>query len=355
MRTDSFRGRDFITLLDWTKEEVEAILDVATDLKRRRAQGEDHRHLLAAQTLFMIFYNDSIRTRNSFEAGMTQLGGHAHFLDPGGRMYTPALPGDEIAYTTERVSDVARVLARMGEAIAIRCYGDPVKWVYGRANELIRNFAYWADIPVLNMEDDKYHPFQALADLLTVREKFGGFKGVKFVMSWAYSASVHKPRAVPQSAIIGASMMGCDTVLCHPPEMELDPEVIQACEQYAAMNGASFEITEDFNTAFEGAHVVYPKAWAPKVFFKPPVGEDSEAKAQEINQKYTNWIMTRELMETADKRAIYMHCLPADRSQEVTDEVIDKTEDDGGWRSVVFDEAENRLHVQKAVMSLVMR
>ncbi|MBN1284483.1 MAG: ornithine carbamoyltransferase [Anaerolineae bacterium] len=354
MRTDGFRGKDFITLLDWTQEEVEAILDVATDLKRRRAQGEDHRHLLPSKTLFMIFYNDSIRTRNSFEAGMTQLGGHAHYLDTGGKMYMPALPGDEIAYTTERVSDVARVLSRMGEGIAIRCYGDPVKWVYGRANEMIRNFAYWADIPVLNMEDDKYHPFQALADILTVREKFGAFKGVKFVMSWAYSASVHKPRAVPQSAIIAASMMGCETVLCRPPEMELDPEVLAACNQYAEMNRTTFTVTDDFENAFEGAHVVYPKAWAPYVFFKPPVGEDSEEKAQAINQQYKDWICTKDIMETAAKDAIYMHCLPADRTQEVTDEVIDKTEGPG-WRSVVFDEAENRLHVQKAVMNLVMR
>ncbi|HID89288.1 MAG TPA: ornithine carbamoyltransferase, partial [Anaerolineae bacterium] len=160
MRTDSFRGRDFITLLDWAKEEVETILDVALDLKRRFALGEPHDHILRAKTLFMIFYNQSLRTRNSFEAGMTQLGGHAHYLDPS-KIYTPALPGKEVAYSTERVSDVARVLSRMGHGIAIRCYGDPVDWAYGVANEMIRNFAYWADIPVLNMEDDKYHPFQA--------------------------------------------------------------------------------------------------------------------------------------------------------------------------------------------------
>ncbi|HHH42306.1 MAG TPA: ornithine carbamoyltransferase, partial [Chloroflexi bacterium] len=135
MRTDTFRGKDFITLLDWTKEEIETILDVALDLKRRRAMGELHDHLLRGKTLFMIFYNQSLRTRNSFEAGMHQLGGHAHFLDPS-KIYTPALPGKEIAYTTERVSDVARVLSRMGEAIAIRCYGDPVDWVYGGANEI---------------------------------------------------------------------------------------------------------------------------------------------------------------------------------------------------------------------------
>ena len=278
MKTDSFRGRDFLTLRDYTREQVETILDVAFDLKRRFAVGEPHDHLLRGKTLFMIFYNQSLRTRNSFEAGMTQLGGHAHYLDPS-RIYTPALPGREVAYTTERVSDVARTLSRMGHAIAIRCYGDPVDWEYGGAHEMIRNFAYWADIPVINMECDMYHPCQALADVLTVKAKFGTFKGIKFVMSWAYSPSIHKPRAVPQSAIIGATMMGCNTVLAHPKGMELDDEVLEACRKHAEMNGSTFEVTDD---------------------------------------------------------------------------VIDKTTGDG-WLSAAFDEAENRLHVQKAIMTLTMR
>lgn len=354
MRTDTFRGRDFITLLEWTKEDVETILDVALDLKRRFALGEPHDHILRSKTLFMIFYNQSLRTRNSFEAGMTQLGGHAHYLDPE-RIYTPALPGREVAYSTERVSDVARVLSRMGHGIAIRCYGDPVDWVYGGANELIRNFAYWADIPVLNMECDKYHPFQALADILTVKEKFGTFKGIKFVMSWAYSPSIHKPRAVPQSAIIAATMMGCETVLAHPPEMALDPEVLAACEQYARRSGSSFKIVHDFEEAVRGAHVVYPKSWTATSMFKPPVGEDNPQKTKEIFERYKHWKATREYMALADPEAIYMHCLPADRGWEVEDEVIDNTDPQSGWRSVVYDEAENRLHVQKAVMSLVMR
>jgi N-acetylornithine carbamoyltransferase len=328
-------------------------LDLALELKRDRAIGRLHDDILRAKTLFMIFYNQSLRTRNSFEAGMHQLGGHAHFLDPS-KIYTPALEGQEVAYSTERVSDVARVLSRMGEAIAIRCYGDPVDWVYGGANELLHEFAKWSDAPILNMEDDKYHPFQGLADVLTVKEKFGTFKGTKFVMSWAYSPSVHKPRAVPQSAIIAASKMGCDTVLAHPPEMELDPEVIAACRANAEMNGSSFEISHDFEGAAEGAHVLYPKAWAPTTIFKPPVGEDDMGKTQEIFDRYKSWKATREYMELGDQNAIYMHCLPADRAWEVSNEVMDNTDPPSGWRSAIYDEAENRLHVQKAVMALTM-
>jgi len=348
MKTETFRGRDFITLLDWSREEVDQILDVALDLKRRFAMGEPHDHLLRGKTLFMIFYNQSLRTRNSFEAGMTQLGGHAHYLDPE-KIYTPALPGREVAYTTERVSDVARVLSRMGHAIAIRCYGDPVDWTYGRANEIIRNFAYWADIPVLNMEDDKYHPFQALADVLTIKEKFAGFRGVRFVMSWAYSPSVHKPRAVPQSAIIAATKMGMDVVLAHPEGMELDPEVLETCRGYAQRSGGSFSISNDMRQAVEGAHVVYPKAWTALPMFKPPVGEDNAGKAKEIFDRNRHWICDANLMRLARPEAIYLHCLPCDRGFEVTDEVID------GPQSAAFDEAENRLHVQKAVMALTMR
>jgi ornithine carbamoyltransferase len=348
MKTESFRGKDFFTLLDWTKEEVETILDVSLDLKRRYLMGERHDHLLPAKTLFMIFYNQSLRTRNSFEAGMTQLGGHAHFLDPS-KIYAPAMEGREVAYSTERVSDVARVLSRMGDAIAIRCYGDPVDWEYGGANALLHEFARWSDIPVLNMEDDKYHPFQALADILTVKEKFGSFSGVKFVMSWAYSPSVHKPRAVPQSAIIAASMMGCETVLAHPKGMELDPEVLASCQSLSMAAGGSFSITNDMDEAFEGAHVVYPKAWAATPIFLPPVGNNDPAETQRIFDQHKDWICNSDKMKLADPSCIYMHCLPCDRGYEVTNDVID------GPQSAAFDEAENRLHVEKAVMNLVMR
>ncbi len=348
MKTESLRGRDFLTLLDYSREEAETILDVALDLKRRFAIGEPHDHLLRGKTLFMIFYNQSLRTRNSFEAGMTQLGGHAHFLDPQ-KIYTPALEGREVAYATERVSDVARVLSRMGDGISIRCYGDPVEWEYGGAHAIEREFARWADIPVINMECDKYHPCQGLADILTVKEKFGGFSGVKFVMSWAYSPSAHKPRAVPQSAIIAATMMGMEVVLAHPKGMEVDDEVLKACQGYAERYGGSFAISNDMREALKGAHVVYPKAWTATVMYAPPLGQRDERKTQEIFDANKGWICDQEKMKLAHKDAIYMHCLPCDRGFEVTNEVID------GPQSVVFDEAENRLHVQKAIMALTMR
>ena len=352
MITRNFRGRDWLRLLDYSREEIETLLDVAFDLKRRFAMGEPHDHLLRAKTLFMIFYNQSLRTRNSFEAGMTQLGGHAHYLDPS-KIYTPALPGREVAYSTERVSDVARTLSRMGHAIAIRCYGDPVDWTYGGAHEMMQNFAYWADIPIINMECDKYHPCQGLADIMTVKEKFGTFKGVKFTMSWAYSPSIHKPRAVPQSAIVAAAKVGMEVTLAHPKGMELDPEVLAACEKEAQETGGSFRVTNDFEDALTGAHVVYPKAWAATPIFQPPVGEADAKKTQQIFDSNKSWICDREHMELADKHAIYMHCLPCDRGYEVTDEVIDK-ETGEGWLSAAFDEAENRLHAQKAVLSLIM-
>lgn len=353
MKTTSLRGRDYLAVTDFTREEVETVISVAESLKQDRAAGRYHDDLLRSKTLFMIFYNQSLRTRNSFEAGMTQLGGHAHYLDSS-KIYTPAVEGKEIAYSTERVSDVAHVLDRMGDAIAIRCYGDPVDWEYGAAHEMLREFARCADIPVINMEDDIYHPCQGLADVMTVKEKFGGFKGVKYVMSWAYSPSIHKPRAVPQSAILYASMMGMDVTLAHPEGMELDPAILAQCAAYAEAADGKFEVVNEFEGAIEGAHVVYPKAWCPQVFFKPPVGEDDAAAAQAIFDQYKDWKCTADTMALAAKNAIYMHCLPADRGYEVSNEVMDKIEGPG-WTSAIYDQAENRLHGQKAIMALTMK
>jgi ornithine carbamoyltransferase len=346
MYDGKFRGRDFITILDYTREEVEGILNVAADLKQKFHKGQPHK-LLEGRTLFMIFFNQSLRTRNSFEAGMTQLGGHAHYLDPS-KIYKPALEGEEVAYSTERISDVARTLSRMGHGIAIRMYGEPVEWVYGKANRVLREFAQWADIPLINMECDIYHPCQGMADIMTVREHCGGFKKKKFVMSWAYSPSVEKPLSVPHSAIIAASTVGCDVVLAHPKGLELADDVLEATAKRAKEAGGSFEVVNDMREAFRGADVVYPKAWTAKQFI-PPFSKKPELEAtQKLFDANKDWICDAAKLKLAKPDAKYMHCLPCDRGYEVTNDVID------GPQSVVFDQAENRLHVQKAIMALTM-
>ncbi|MBU1048779.1 N-acetylornithine carbamoyltransferase [Candidatus Bipolaricaulota bacterium] len=343
MSSTTLRGRDFITWLDFSRDEIEAMLDTAHDLKRKFIRREPHK-VLDGQTLHMMFYNSSLRTRNSFEAGMTQMGGHAHFLQPGA-VYTPALKGDEVAYSTERISDVARVLAEMGDAIAIRIYGKPTGWEYGKGDRIVREFAKWSKIPVINMEDDIYHPCQALADVMTMQEKLSNnLQGKKFVMSWAYSGSVAKPLAVPQSAIISAAMMGMDVTLAHPKGLDLDPRILQATKDLAKKNGGAFQISHDMDDSFKDAVVVYPKAWT----VQATDGRAwDEAAAKEIFEANKDWICTQDKMELTND-AIYMHCLPADRDMEVTDEVID------GPSSVIIEEAANRLHAQKGMMALIM-
>jgi ornithine carbamoyltransferase len=339
-------GRDFLNTQDFSQEEIKEILDAAADLKKRFKSKEPTPYL-QGRTLFMIFYNRSLRTRNSFEAGIYQLGGHGHFLSPSD-LYTPTLPEDMVPYATEAISDVARVLSRYGDAIAIRIYGDPAKWVIGRGHRVIEEFARWADVPVLNMEDDLYHPFQALADIMAAREAEPNLQGKKFVVSYAYSGGL-KPLAVPQSEVLITTQFGMDVVLAHPKGFELEDSVIQAAKENADRYGGSFEIVNDMREAFEGADFVYPKAWSPKGFFPPHNQTVDKEGAKRYQEQFKDWICTKELLDTTN-RAYYMHCGPADRGQEVTDEVLDSYE-----RSLYFEEAENRLHVQKAVMAMVMR
>jgi len=339
-------GKDFLNTQDFTQEELTEVLDAAVDLKKKFRKREPTNYL-PGRTLFMIFFNRSLRTRNSFEAGIYQLGGHGHFLSPSD-LYTPTLPEDMVPYATEAISDVSRVLSRYGDAIAIRIYGDPAKWTIGRGHRIIEEFAKWGDIPVLNMEDDLYHPFQALADIMAAREAEPKLQGKKFVVSYAYSGGL-KPLAVPQSEVLITTQFGMDVTLAHPKGFELEDSVIQAAKENADRYGGSFEVVSDMKEAFEGADFVYPKAWSPKQFMPPYNSQVDKEGAKKYQEQFKDWICTRELLDTTNK-AYYMHCGPADRGQEVTDDVLDSYE-----RSLYFEEAENRLHAQKAVMALVIK
>jgi N-acetylornithine carbamoyltransferase len=314
-----------ITTQEWTKHELDTVLDVAFDLKRKRALGEQHPYL-DNKVLAMLFFFSSTRTRASFEAGMAQLGGHAMFLDS---TSTQIGHGD----TWKEIGDI---LGRYNDGIAIR----QVDW--GIGNDYIRAVAQASRTPVLNMQCDWYHPFQALADLQTIIEHKGDPKGLTINMSYAYAASYQKPLSVPQSLILLLTRFGANVRLTRPPEFKLMPEVVAQAEENAKKAHGSFEIVEDFDAGMAGADVVYAKSWGSML-----TTDDLEESA-EISKKYTDWITDERRMEMADEDAIYMHPLPADRNIEVTDGVID-----GRW-SAVFDQAENRLHTQKAVMALTM-
>ena len=338
-------GKDFLNTNDFSQDEIKKILDAADSLREQFHTHKKHEYL-PGKTLFMMFYNRSLRTRNSFEAGMYQLGGHAHFLSPQD-VYTPALPEDMIAYQTEAISDVARVLSRYGDAIAIRIYGDAAKWDIGRGHKIVQEFAKHATIPVLNMEDDIYHPFQALADAQAMRAASPKLRGKKFVVSYAYSGGL-KPLAVPQNTALIGTQLGMEVVLAHPPGFEFEDFISKACKKNADQYGGSYKVVNDMKEAFEEADFVYPKAWSPKNYFPPHNAALDKAGATSYQDKYKDWICTQDMMDRTNK-AKYMHCGPADRGQEVTDDVIDNEK-----YSIYFEEAEDRLHVQKAVMAMVM-
>jgi N-acetylornithine carbamoyltransferase len=326
MQTD-LSGRDFIGDLDFSKEEIETVIDVALDLKRKRALGEPHAYL-RDKVLAMLFFFSSTRTRGSFEAGMAQLGGHAAFIES---RTTQISHGD-----TEK--ELGEIFGRYFDGIAIRHVE------FGTGNRYLNLVAEASRVPVLNMQCEIYHPHQILADLLTIIEKKGrDLRRKKMVVSWAYAASYLKPMSVPQSLILQMPRFGMDVVLAHPPEFKLMPEIMDQAREQARKFKTGFEVVDDMQEAVKDADVVYAKSWGPLM-----TTQDAE-QGKKIQDQYKAWIADEKLMKLAKDDSIYMHPLPADRNIEVTDGVID------GPHSVVFDEAENRLHVQKAVMALTMR
>ena len=319
-------GRDLIGDLDFSKEEVETVLEVAFDLKRKRALGEPHPYL-RDKVLAMLFFFSSTRTRGSFEAGMAQLGGHGAFIES---TTTQIKHGDT-------AKEIGEIYGRYFDGIAIR----HCDWAVG--NKYLNEVAKYSRVPVLNMQCDVYHPFQCLADLMTIMEKKGrDLRKKKVVVSWAYAASYLKPISVPQSLILQLPRFGMDVTLSYPEEFKLMPEIEAEAKEQAKKFNTSFEIVHDMKAGFKDADVVYAKSWGPLLT------TDDAKEGQRIQDMYRDWIADADKMKAAKGDAIYMHPLPADRDIEVTSEVID------GPASAVYDEAENRLHAQKAVMALTM-
>jgi N-acetylornithine carbamoyltransferase len=320
-------GKDYIETIDWTVEELEEVVRVSMELKADRKAKRPHR-LLPDQTLYMLFLDKSTRTRNAFETGMTQLGGHAIFLDADKTQVSHG----------ESPKDMGIILGRYGEGIAIR--HDLAPYV---GNEWMREIAKWSDIPLINLQCDVDHPTQTIADLMTLREQRGdNLRGMKVAMTWAYAPSYARPLSVPQGIATLLPRFGMDVIIAHPPGFDLMPEVIEKAQAAAAEAGSTITFMDDMDEAFRGADVVYPKSWGRLDAFT------AESKALAESGAFADWICDARRMALAAPDALYMHCLPADRGREVTDEVID------GPQSVVFDEAENRMHTGKALMALTM-
>lgn len=307
----SLKGRDFLTLKDFTGQEIMDMVQLGIDLKAKLKAGIPT-PILAGKSLGMIFQKSSTRTRVSFEVGMYQLGGQALFLSS----------NDLQIGRGEPIQDTARVLSRYLDAILIRTF----------SHQEVEDLAKYADVPVINGLTDDYHPTQVIADLITIQEHKGHLKGIKF-------AYVGDGNNMTHSLMIGGAKTGMDVVVACPDGYMPNPEIVAQAQQYAAEYGGSVTVLHDPKEAVAGADVVYTDTWA-------SMGQEAE---KEIRKKaFAGYQVDSALMALAKPDAIFMHCLPAYRGWEVTEEVME------GAQSVVFDEAENRLHAHKAILATIV-
>ena len=320
-----FKGRHFITLEEWTKEEIDKLLEVSYDLKNKFYKNIPTPYL-ENKTGFLMFFEQSTRTRNSMESGLAQLGGHATFLDTSMMQISHG----------ESAKDTAVILSSFGHGIACRYCN------YGVGNKYLREMAAHSTVPIMNLQCDLYHPMQGLADLMTIQEVFPDTKHLKVSIIWAYAESHKKPISVPLTQILLFPRYAMDVTLAYPEGYDLPDWAVGKAKKNALENGGSFRITHDMKEAFKDADIVIPKNWGSWVKNQSTVVVDDYIKTLK------GWKCTEEMMKLASPNVKYMHALPADRGNEVEDSVID------GPHSIVYQEAENRLHTAKAVMAMVM-
>ena len=326
----NLKGRSFLTLMDFTPTEIEGLLDLAAELKAKKKAGIPHADF-AGKNIALIFEKTSTRTRCSFEVAGHDLGMGVTYLDP---------TGSQIG-KKESIADTARVLGRMYDGIEYRGYGQ----------EIVETLSRHAGVPVWNGLTNEYHPTQILADFLTIREHFGALKGVKLV----YMGDARYNMG--NSLMVGCAKMGMDFVACAPKKYFPNQALVEKCRAFAAESGATLSFIEDPAEAVQGAHVLYTDVWV-------SMGEPDAVWAERIAD-LTPYQVNAQLMAAARPDAVFMHCLPAfhdlntgigrqihDKygldAMEVTDEVFE------GPSSIVFDEAENRMHTIKAVMAATL-
>ncbi|MEO8461137.1 MAG: N-acetylornithine carbamoyltransferase [Dokdonella sp.] len=339
--------KHFLNTQDWSRAELDALLDQAAVLK-----GNKLGDTLKGKSIALVFFNPSLRTRTSFELGAFQLGGHAVVLQPGKDAWPiefdlgTIMDGD----AEEHIAEVAKVLSRYVDLIGVRAFPKFIDWSLDRQDKVLRNFARYATVPVINMETIT-HPCQELAHALALREHFGAknpgsnpadvLHGKKYVLTWTWHP---KPlnTAVANSALTIATRMGMDvTLLCPTPEYTLDPRYMDWARANAAENGGSLNVSHDIDSAYAGAEVVYAKSWGALPYFG---SWDTE---KPIRDRYKYFIVDEAKMAKTDN-ALFSHCLPLRRNVKATDAVMDSP------NCIAIDEAENRLHVQKAIMTRLL-
>lgn len=326
---------DFLAMEDWAPAQLDALLDLAVRVKRGEVSGGLERRVLAA-----VFMDPSLRTRSSFETAMFLHGGHALILEPGkGSWALETSPGVVMdGAAVEHVAEAARVLARYADALAVRVFPKGQDWAVEREDRVIRDFARYADKPVINLESSRRHPCQGLADAMTLREHLGRPRGRRFVLAWAWHPKA-LPTAVPASAAIAAAHLGMDVVIARPPGFELDPDDMDTIRRVAAGAGGTVAEADDLDAGLQGADAVYGKAWGSLAHY----GEPEAGRA--ARDMYRSWRLTAERLRLTRKGSgMVLHCLPVRRNVEIDDAVLD------GPNSAVVDQAENRLHAQRALL-----
>lgn len=333
----NLKGKHLLCTQDWSMEELEKVLALADDMRLNRFDPR-FTSILDKKTFMMFFYNPSVRTRQSFEAAALELGGAAQFLEPKSmRLKTAKSAG-------ETVEDAAQVMARYAVGLGIRILEDKIN-AYGEGQALLEEYAKWSPIPVVSMAHDKYHPCQGLADVLGYRTHLGkDLKGKKLLQVWGHGALARSWCSVQESLLLN-SRIGMDVTLAYPEGYDLDPEVIEQTKKNCEAAGQKFEITHEPVDCYDGADIVYSRNWMSPTAYGPN-GLDKTRDIEEA-LKLTDWITDAEKMKRSNN-AVYSHPMPIDRGHEVSDEVA------SGPRSIIYDIAENRLHVQKAVMALTM-
>lgn len=331
--------KSFLNTSDLSREDFEALILSALNFK----SGKERSKPLAEKSVALVFFNPSLRTRASMQVGIYELGGNAVVLEPGGTSWTlehregVAMDSDK----TEHVAEFVRVLSRYAVAIGVRTFAALKSWEEERNDPILNAFAKYSEVPIINLESAMHHPCQALADMMTVREKLGDGRK-KVLLTWAWHPKP-LPMAVANSFALAAAQMGHNLVIAQPQGYELDDDLMREAGRQARAAGGTLTIGHDIDAAFEGVDVVYAKSWGSKNLYGKAENDISE-RAQYRNE----WIVDQPRMARTNS-AIFMHCLPVRRNVIVTDGVIDSPS------SVVIDEAENRLHMQKAIMTRLLK